>query len=330
VVVPEALPTSMTGQDVYSWLADHVGQGTAGWPTPTEGDIYTLFLPSSVSVNRAGELSCVAFGGYHGQAPRAQPLAVAALDGGAAGDGGMARDGGPGANPLASAFSYAVIAQCPMPGSSTLDDVTVTASHELVEASTDPLTNQAPAYQVVDADHSAWSYGLSGAPDSEVGDICKYESSSSIWLDGFVVQRTWSNAAALANLDPCVPAPSDPYFGAAPDVSDRVIFDENPTLGVQIPVGTTKTVNVRLFSTGAVQPFHVTALEGPLSSPASTLQLQWDRQVGNNGDVLKLTITRIANGQLGDGSVVLIFASADGSTLGGIPTGNGWPFVVGN
>jgi hypothetical protein len=257
-------------------------------------------------------------------------LVAAPRDGGVASEGGVAGDGGSGASLLAGELSYAVVAQCTVRGQSALDGVTVTTSHELVEASTDPRPYYNPAYQLVDAEHAAWNYGLSGVPTGEVADLCEYEGNSAMLLGGFVVQRTWSNRAAAVNLDPCVPGPVGPYFGAAPDVSDQLVFDRNATVGVQIPVGASKTVNVRLFSSTAVQPFHVTAFEGPLSAPASTLQFEWDRQVGNNGDVLKLTITRVANGQLGDGSLVVLFASTDTSTYAGIPTGNGWPFIVGN
>ena len=41
----------------------------------------------------------------------------------------------------------------------------------------------------------------------------------------FMVQRTWSNAAAKAGHDPCVPAPATPYIAAEPMFTESVPFD---------------------------------------------------------------------------------------------------------
>ena len=54
----------------------------------------------------------------------------------------------------------------------------------------------------------------------EVGDLCvSYRGDDSYTESGYVVQRSWSNKAAAASHNPCVPAPdpsSQPYFNVAP------------------------------------------------------------------------------------------------------------------
>ena len=92
-----------------------------------------------------------------------------------------------------------------------VDLTTFMASHEMVEASTDPFGT---AYAQTDLDHIAWAYFFG----SEVGDMCAFHAGAAITPSdiGFAVQRTWSNAAAAAFEDPCVPGESSPLFLAAP------------------------------------------------------------------------------------------------------------------
>jgi hypothetical protein len=125
-------------------------------------------------------------------------------------------------------------------------------------------------------------------------------------LDGeFVVQRSWSNAAATEQQDPCVPAMGDAYFGAAPDLTEDVqiqLFNQltYKTNGVRVPLHQSRTVDVRLFSTKTRPDFRVFAEEIPLTQgDPPTLKFVWDRQIGNDHDFLHLTITRIGNGPLG-------------------------------
>src|SRR4029079_5699049 len=49
----------------------------------------------------------------------------------------------------------------------------------------------------------------------EVADLCTRGDSTATWHEsGFVAQRSWSNAAAAAGQDPCVPGQHKPYFNA--------------------------------------------------------------------------------------------------------------------
>jgi hypothetical protein len=102
------------------------------------------------------------------------------------------------------------------------DENSVTASHEIIEAATDPV----PGTGILLA---------SGAPESflgggEVGDLC---AGTQVEEGGWIYQRIWSNTAAQAGGDPCVPAAPAPYFSvsaAQPWVSAA------PGQTVQIPL----------------------------------------------------------------------------------------------
>jgi len=111
------------------------------------------------------------------------------------------------------------------------------------------------------------------------------------------VQRIWSNAAAAASHDPCVPAPSGPYFNAAPVLPDLVTIDLGSmgnleTQGVRIPLGQSQTIDVVLYSDRpTAAPWQVEALDlATLESQPAALDLQLDATSGKNGDVLRLTI----------------------------------------
>jgi hypothetical protein len=271
-------------------------------------NIYLVFYPQGTTITTPEGTSCVTFSGYHSEGSQAP---TAGADGGSdtAADAGVA--GGP-------SFVYAVIPRCPIVSTLTgIDAVTAVISHELVEAATDPLLLTNPAYGFVDRDHVPWALGRGPSQGGELGDICHSESAARIHqrlVGDFMVDRMWSNQAAELNQDPCVPAGPDPYIGAAPDFAETVRLYTSATTfyfttGQKIAVGQTATVDVRLFSTQATADWYVEAVE-VLSSPGAprTLQFAWDKSSGHNGDVLKLMITRTANGAL-QGTEIVIFSS---------------------
>ena len=191
------------------------------------------------------------------------------------------------------------------------DALTAPLSHELIEAATDPLVRTNRAYAAVDADHMVWNV----LPLGEVGDLCSYDPESYQRLVGsFVVQRVWSNASAKAGHHPCVPAPAVPYFKAVPILGEALTMDyrgrEVGTRGVRVPLGESRTIEVRLFADGPTEDWNVSASD--VSAPAQ-LSFSWDAQRGNDGDTLHLTITRLANGPL-RGSEIAIDAQRGATT----------------
>jgi hypothetical protein len=249
---------------------------------------------------------------------------MAPKDAGTPRDAGVLREGGGADVP----FAYAVIARCPPLGSrSTIDDLTIAVSHEMIEASTDPFVQTNTAYDFVDPSNAAWLFGFTSDPLGEVADLCVYDSGDGL-LDQYTVTRSWSNRAAASGLDPCVPS-SGTYYGAAPIVQDSVSINGILATGLSIPVGGSKTVDVHLFSAAPTAAWFVTAIEGPLQAPANTLDLTWNQVSGKNGDVLKLTVMRRDRGPFDGSSVVLIASSLQGFRSGYLD-GSVWPMVVGD
>jgi hypothetical protein len=235
--------------------------------------IYTIYYPASTTITLGGgggggaSKSCESFGGYHDSAAVGTKFMV-----------------------------YAVVPECPdFGGLNGIDAVTSTSSHEWIEASTDPNPMIDPAYASVDDDHAAWAFLLGG---SETGDMCAQNQDSFYQPAdlGFYVQRSWSNEAAKAGHNPCVPAiGSLPYFNSAPVLPDTLkIAGAPPTKGIKIPIGESRTVEVDLFSDAPTDgPWTVKAR--PLDhSSTPTIQLSLDRDHGQNGEKIYLTIKALA------------------------------------
>jgi hypothetical protein len=201
-------------------------------------------------------------------------------------------------------LAYAVIPRCSDTKLSLLDMITTTESHELVEACTDPLPDYDGAYGSVDESH--FYYGLGGA--SELADMCEADESSYTTFSGlpYMVQRSWSNAAASAGRDPCEPElPGEIYFNASPAMKDTLnvqMFRQSLTApGVQLSGCAPRVVEVDLYSEGPLADWTVSAEDlGDLQSLAfgggpgmggSALSLSFDKTTGHNGDKLHLTIS---------------------------------------
>ena len=118
-------------------------------PTANANLIYFVFLPSGVSVTQGGSASCQVFCGYH--------------------------------DAISNNIFYAVMPYPDCSGCSNgmplLDALTVTASHELCEAITDPIPGE------------GWYDNQNG----EIGDICAWQTKK---LGQYTVQKEWSNQAA--------------------------------------------------------------------------------------------------------------------------------------
>jgi hypothetical protein len=277
IVTTDAVPTTDTALD--TWLAHHFN-GQNGWPAaPDPQSIYSVFLPDGAVLQTSGGNSCDTFAAYHDETTA------------------------PGNAPVA----YALLPRCHY--TDPVDDLTESASHEWIEASTDPRVETLPAYGDVDNDDYIWAY----VPGGEVSDFCEYVDTANQRLVGpYMVQRSWSNAAAMAGHDPCVPAPNLPYQAAAPVFTEQVSLDSfyNGTImtkGLQLGVGMSKTIDIALFTDAPAPDFLVgaTDVNAFLGGPAD-LTFAWDRQNGNNGDTLHLTITRQSAGTNNAGSEFVI------------------------
>jgi hypothetical protein len=255
-------------------------------PAPDANTIYVVYLPARATVSLDGNALCVALSAYHNYGFYAQR-----------GDAGETR----------VPYAYAVIPSC------GFTDVTATsaASHEIVEAATNPTFG---AFYMRDV---AWTYD-----GSENADLCVTHSQSDRWEDGstelyhqgeWVVQRSWSNAAAVASHDPCVPAPAGvPYFNVAPSTTEE---------NVSLRVGGAKTVELTAFSDAPMPDFDVDAEElAVVRGGEGVLGLALDRTHANNGTKVSLTITVTAKPK---SNPVRFFVIAKGASAT-----HAWPMTV--
>jgi hypothetical protein len=261
IVVTDPAPALATRDDIAAWLAQMADGTHAGWPKASIDHVFSIFYPSTSVIGLTPTVtSCTSLLGFHGAGALAD------------------------ATPL----TYTAIARCPKYVSLTgLDAVTPVAAHELIEAATDPLPDTKPAFKFPDVDHKAWTY-LS----DENADWCTTSTpETAIQIGKYWAQRSWSNQAAAAFHDPCVPAPSHAYVVAAPALEDVTLAGGDAgdlhTKGLVVPSGTSRTVDVGIFADGPIDSVtvHVT------TKNTAALSFAWDRTKGKPGDVLRLTIT---------------------------------------
>lgn len=134
------------------------------------------------------------------------------------------------------AYGYAVLVDC----EGDLDSLTDTASHEIIESATDP----SDGWFLDVGQGSHWS----GLNTAEVGDLC--EDYAVVKESGWALQRSWSNAAAMAGASPCVPIPAGEVF-----------FDVTPMPPsvVSVPAGQSTTFTLTGWSTAPVHDWSITA-----------------------------------------------------------------------
>ncbi len=297
VRLTEDAPATTTDGGIQAWLRDKLDGTHPELPAPDGNTIYALFYPAATVIDDGGgQTSCQAYGGYHSSTVR---LA----------------DGTP--------ISYAVLPRCQQAGVKDLETLTVTVSHELIEAVTDPQPLDYPAYLTIDDNHIYW---LRQSGGGEVGDMCQMNLDAEFQPTGFpfYVQRTWSNAAALDGRDPCVPSAADhPYFNTTPspetppEAIDITQFGAAVTSqGYVIPVGTSKTVELTLYSSDETAgPWTVQAVDtSARNNRPPTLSFALDRADGENGTKIHVIITALMPSSSRSGATTFAIRSMLGST----------------
>lgn len=297
VVLTTAPPTDTTDDDIKAFLGTlfdgtHAQLGT----TPDPSTIYAIFYPAgtTITIPEWGQ-SCQGFGGYH-------------FDG----------------NIKGTTVPYAVIPRCDgFFGMSGIDVVTTAASHEYLEAVTDPFASTKPAYSVPDESNYVWAK----FPLSELGDMCSFNADAYYTPTdvGYQVQRTWSNAAAAAGHHPCVPAPApstQPYFNTVPVLAEDVDVgfghgQAAPSKGVKIPVGKSKTIELDLFSDAPTSgPWTITATDtSAYYQKGRELSFSFDKNSGVNGEKVHMTITADKPGEDGGSEFIIISKLGKQQTL---------------
>jgi hypothetical protein len=260
-------------------LANNLSGATPVWGAADPSTIYLFVLPSGTQIDSSG-LCCdptAGYFGYHWQTPVGSEQ-----------------------------IAYAVVCNCPnfvMAPLTAIDDLTTTVTHELDEAATDPFSDTSPAFSLEDTPHAIWEVGTFGG---EVADMCQDSLDSNYTPPGstYAVQRSWSDSAAKAGTNPCVPVPTGygPYFNSYPTLPDMVTLGGTDwgapitVPGVLIPVGGTKTIEIVLQSEAPTSgPWTVTATDlSSYQGASAATELTLDKSSGQSGDVLHLTIKVLA------------------------------------
>jgi hypothetical protein len=164
--IPTPPPTgTIHDADVGAIIVGEINAGNV--PAPTAGDqiIYMIYMGPNVFVQEYLDTY-----GYHSQA-----------------------------NAMGFDFPYAVILDN---YTHTLDELTTTGSHELVESATDPYVYPKDGfYMEIQPDNPFWF-----ASGQEAADLCDYEPTFRV--NNFMVQKSYSSKAAMAGGAPCVPSAS--------------------------------------------------------------------------------------------------------------------------
>ncbi len=166
-------------------------------PDPATETMYLLYFPAGVGVAMVADgvhtQSCQTFNAYH------HALMVGA-----------------------TRAAYAIMPDC---AGGNLDAITVAASHEIVEAATDPWSiatsqpnGQATGYALTPYNNDTQTWLRAQLGGGEVADLCvdfTGAQTDRVAMGEFAVQRSWSNVSVQGGHDPCVPSPG-PYFNVVP------------------------------------------------------------------------------------------------------------------
>ncbi len=240
---PETPPAALTSADVEAYLAAGIADGSIPQPANLADALYMVYYPSTTTitttfVNNIVKVSCVDYEAYHSEAHQS------GLD-----------------------FAYAVMPNC---NGETMDITTESASHELIEAATDAWPITQPALQLRPDPTDAWFSTFQF--EIEVGDMC--EAPDRPMTDGgYSVQRSWSNQAAAAGGDPCIPGAPASGFGTSGPETVQVV-----------PIGGTADIPLASWSNATVDDFTL-AFQPWFSDGAATThaRLSLSATTANNG-----------------------------------------------
>jgi hypothetical protein len=322
VHISTAAPATLQDSDLQTMVSTNAGV-TAGWPAATQDTIFAFFLPPSLSLLVQGmgggssDACSQGIGGYHDQV-----------------------------NAGAVTTSYAAVPSCVFPGgNSAAQQTTMSMSHEINEAASDPEP-QANTPGVTGFENDSFAFDYFQDFQSENGDACEFfvtGPDSSFYEDtettpaafDYWVQRIWSNKSGAAGHNPCVPVPSDPYFNVTP-LELQAVNVANPqgpggssssanfpSKGYKALAGSSVTFPIGFYSDAATSgPWTLKATVGnPITGSQdflaqynkSTATVSIDKTSGQNGEKAYVTVKVTSSGSLFKGEMITVT-----STLGGV------------
>jgi hypothetical protein len=272
VMLSDPAPPSITDAMLESSLVSNTSGANPAWGTADASTIYLFVLPAGTVEADSEGTCCTDYDGYHFQTD---------VDLGSS----------------TVSVPYALSCACPGfdgPDVSDLQERTVDMSHELIEAATDPFPNSDPAYTQEDDADIVWTL----VTDGEVADMCEFNDDANVIPPGstYMVQRSWSNAAAARFENPCVPVmTTTPYFNSFPQLGS-IDYDTGhlTTQGIKIPLGQSQTIDVALLSGAPMaKSWSVAAYDydDVILNATSDSTLRPPSFQGGNGDTFRLTIT---------------------------------------
>jgi hypothetical protein len=265
--VAEAAPAALGDADIQTWVASRLDGTHPEFPTPDENTFFMLVYPPGTTITITGYgTSCQEFHGFHEATQIASGREV----------------------------PYAVVSRCtsiPEAKVTGVQYVAAVASHEVIEGLADPFPFDHPAYADVDDAHRAWGLVTGG----EIGDLCALQGNA-FYVPGdfpYTVQKIWSNGAAKAGKDPCIPEKTgEPYFAAAPRLAETIEMPNGRGSGLAIPVGQERQVTVDVFADAPTSgPITLHAMEVRSRGHLAT---SLDRTTALPGETVTLTIKAVA------------------------------------
>jgi hypothetical protein len=273
VSIRSRAPASIDDEAIQAWLGSLLDGTHPEVPPPDASTVYLVAYPSGTRVSRRGAIGCEHLRGYHGEAKTAAGVP----------------------------FAYVVLPRC----DGGFDELTRAATEQLIAVATNPYPVSAPAYASVDERFQAWL-----GDGAEATDLCKGSSDRAQVGDlGIAAARGWSNKAAAAGKDPCVPAPGA-YFNAVPILPDmlEIPFRARHVPGVRVPDQGERTIVVRLYSDAPMKAWVVEVTHGP------GIEARLVPTSGKNGDTLHLTFRSTNRAR---GTEVVTLTSMRGDTRKG-------------
>ena len=286
--------------DLKSFIQDRVTDHTL--PDPDANTLYALYFPTTTSIHLGTQTTCPSLRGFH--------------------DSAEVRLGG--TPPIQVA--YAVLPRCVIGTSQDdKDSLTEAASHEFLEAATDPQPDTGLGWIMGSAD--AWT----GAQGAETADLCGVRSP--IDVGTWAVTTAWSNVAAKASHAPCQPSPAGRiYFGAAVDTELGTVHtaagDHTSDGFATVKRGASRDMDVVVFSEAAL-PSDVQLTVGriSISNPANLLPMATgitatlSRTHAHNGETSILTLSAASSVAPGDSLFVVRASLATGEY-------HSWPVIL--
>ena len=277
---------SLSETQIATWINARVADGQL--PKPSANTLYALFYQAGTTITFGATTSCKEFGALHSSTSLANQV-------------------------FTGEVPFAVIPRCSYTPGDELMIATDVASHEYMEAATDPLPRSAATWFMANRTGPLEAWGKISGP--EVADLCLNQSYDLI--DGFYVNDIWSNKAAQAGNNPCQPSdPKHPFFSVS---ADETIYHAQP--------GTTLTIHARAWSNMPAPDWELGVNWGWVPDSDFDGQAVLSTTTVNNGDELTATVTIPANPPMVGGRSVYSF-SIDSIDPINPNFSHPWPFLV--